>query len=68
MLGLIRTQTVWPSDGIPKRIFQKSWFWKKSADDKKGFTQKAANIPPKQMQQHTVPIKIYVAVVTQKAK
>ena len=33
--GLIWFQTVWHSDGIPKRIFQKSWFWKKSADKKK---------------------------------
>ena len=23
------------SDGIPERIFRKSWFWKKFADDKK---------------------------------
>ena len=23
------------TDGIPKRVFQKSWFWKKLADDKK---------------------------------
>ena len=35
MSGLIWIQTVWHSDGIPERIFRKSWFWKKSADDKK---------------------------------
>ena len=35
MSGLIRMQTVWHCDGIPERIFLKSWFWKKSADDKK---------------------------------
>ena len=28
-------QTVWYSDGIPERIFRKSWFWTKSADEKK---------------------------------
>ena len=28
-------QTVWHSDGILEWIFRKSWFWKKSADDKK---------------------------------
>ena len=33
MSGLIWIQTVWHSDGISERIFQKSWFWKKSADD-----------------------------------
>ena len=35
-LGLIWFQTVWHSDGIPWpiRIFTKSWFLKKSADDK----------------------------------
>ena len=33
-LGLIWIQTVLHPDGILKRIFQKSWFWK-IADDKK---------------------------------
>ena len=43
MLGLFWTQSVWQSDGIPKRIFPKSWFWKKSADDKqkKNISQRA---------------------------
>ena len=27
--------TVWRFDGIPEILFLKSWFWKKSADDKK---------------------------------
>ena len=35
MSGLFWIQIVWHSDGIPERIFQKCWFWKKSADDKK---------------------------------
>ena len=35
MLGLIWIQSIWHSDGIPERIFRKSWFWKQSADDKK---------------------------------
>ena len=35
MSGLIWIQTIWNSYGIPEIIFQKSWFWKKSADDKK---------------------------------
>ena len=33
--GLIWIQTVWHSDGVPERIFRRSWFWKKSSDDKK---------------------------------
>ena len=33
MSGLIWIQTVWHLDGISERIFQKSWFWKKSADN-----------------------------------
>ena len=28
-------ESFWHSDGIPERIFQKSWFWKKSTEDKK---------------------------------
>ena len=28
-------QNVWQSDRIPEIIFRKSWFWKKSADNKK---------------------------------
>ena len=35
MPSLIWIQAFWHSDGIPERLFQKSWFWKKSADDKK---------------------------------
>ena len=35
MSGLIWIQSVCHSDGIPERVFQKSWFWKKSADEKK---------------------------------
>ena len=35
MSGLIWIQSVWHTDGIPVRIFQKSWFRKKTADDKK---------------------------------
>ena len=35
MSGQIWIQTVWHSYGIPERIFQGSWFWKKIADDKK---------------------------------
>ena len=35
MLGLIWIQTIWHSDGIPERIFQKIYFSKISADDKK---------------------------------
>ena len=27
----------WYSDGIAKRIFQKSWIWKEMADDKKAW-------------------------------
>ena len=34
MSGLIWSQTIWHSDGIPERIFWKSWLWKKSADVK----------------------------------
>ena len=33
--GLILSQNVWHSDDISERIFRKSCFWKKSADDKK---------------------------------
>ena len=33
--GLKCVQTVWHSDDILERIFQKKWFWKNSADDKK---------------------------------
>ena len=35
MSGLIMIQAVWHSDGIPERIFLKSWFKKKSADNNK---------------------------------
>ena len=31
---LILSQTIWHSDSVPERIFLKSWFWEKSADDK----------------------------------
>ena len=34
ILGLIWIQDVWHSDIIPERIFWKSYFWKKSSDDK----------------------------------
>ena len=44
MSGLIWIQTVWHSDGNPEIIFRKSWFWKKSADDKK----KQAELPSRQ--------------------
>ena len=36
------------TDGIPERIFRKSWFWKKSADDKKSrqnYTEGRVNLP-----------------------
>ena len=35
MSALIWIQSVLHSDGIPERIFRKSWFWKKSVGDKK---------------------------------
>ena len=37
MSSLIWIQSNWHSDGISEIIFQKSWFWKKSVDDKKAW-------------------------------
>ena len=35
MSGLVWIQSIWHSDGIPKRSFRKIWSWKNSADGKK---------------------------------
>ena len=36
MLGTYhRIKTVWHFDGIPEKKYQKSWFWKKTAGNKK---------------------------------
>ena len=46
MSGLIWIQTVWHSDGIPERIFQKREFLKNSANDKKHVDKQLNKLPP----------------------
>ena len=38
MPGVIWVQSVWHSNGILKRILQKSWFWNKFTDNEKAWT------------------------------